>query len=133
MIWSSWPLDRVVILFVGLAYLFIGIQVTQSHYRQNFHHKIMWVPVLYAPVLAVWGILAAVTGARFFYHAYCVLLWAGAVIGLIGFYRHFRGVGGRVGGYELRNFLIGPPVILPLLFSAMSVLGLLGYYWGVFS
>lgn len=130
MVWDSWSLDRVVILFVGLAYVFIGLQVGQSHYRQNFHHKIMWVPVITAPILALGGIMVALSGAAFLYNTYSWLLWAGVIIGLIGFYRHFKGVGGRVGGYELRNFLIGPPIILPLLFSAMSILGLIGYYWG---
>ncbi|MFC5448611.1 hypothetical protein [Paenibacillus aestuarii] len=50
---------------------------------------------------------------------------------MIGFYFHFRGVGIRVGGWALRNFLIGPPVTLPLMFSALSVLGLIAIYWKV--
>jgi hypothetical protein len=56
-------------------------------------------------------------------------MWVGVLDGLIGFYFHFRGVGIRVGGYELRKFLIGPPVVLPLMFTALSVLGLVAVYW----
>lgn len=125
--WEHWSLDRVVILFVGLAYIFIGIQVSASHYRQNFHKKIMWAPVLYAPILSVLGIVVACSGAL--YQTYHWLLWGGVLAGLGGFYHHAKGVASRVGGFKLRNFLVGPPVILPLLFSAISVLGLLGYYW----
>lgn len=40
--WASWSLDRVLILFVSLAFLMIGIQVTLYHYRQNFHHAAMF-------------------------------------------------------------------------------------------
>nr|WP_313779981.1 hypothetical protein [Paenibacillus larvae] len=51
MVWVGWPLARIVILFVAFAYIFIGIQVTMSHYRQNFHQKIMLVPVLSSPFM----------------------------------------------------------------------------------
>lgn len=37
MVWTQWSLDRVIILLVGVAYLLLWIQVTLSHYRQNFH------------------------------------------------------------------------------------------------
>lgn len=57
------------------------------------------------------------------------LCWFGMVAGLIGFYKHFRGVGQRVDGYRLHNFLVGPPVILPLFVSAFSALALLALHW----
>ncbi|XEC97406.1 hypothetical protein AB6A23_13105 [Paenibacillus tarimensis] len=129
MFWDGWPLARIVILFVSLAYLMIWIQVTMFHYRQNFHHKSMWVPVISAPFIFAAGIAFAfynVFGLRLLFQ---VLLWFGLAAGLIGFYFHFRGVGIRVGGWALRNFLIGPPVVLPLMFTAMSVLGLIALYW----
>ena len=42
---------------------------------------------------------------------------------------HIRGVGERVDGYKLRNFLIGPPLTLPALITAVSLLGLIALYW----
>ncbi|MNW22307.1 hypothetical protein D3C71_2237120 [compost metagenome] len=56
-------------------------------------------------------------------------MWAGTFIGAVGFYFHFHGVGIRVGGWTMRNFLVGPPVILPVLFIAISALGLIAVYW----
>ncbi|WP_312883137.1 hypothetical protein [Paenibacillus germinis] len=41
MVWSQWSLDRVIIFLVGVTYFFIWVQVTLSHYRQNFHNKFM--------------------------------------------------------------------------------------------
>jgi len=131
MYWSAWSLDRVLILFVSLAFLVIGIQVTMFHYRQNFTHKAMWVPVISSPIFLIVGLILTWYNASWLHSLFMVLMWFGVVAGLIGFYFHFRGVGIRVGGWALRNFLIGPPVTLPLMFTALSVLGLIAIYWKV--
>ncbi|MCP3775801.1 hypothetical protein NLX71_21235 [Paenibacillus sp. MZ04-78.2] len=127
--WIGWPLARVVFLFVGVAFFAIWIQVTISHYRQNFHHKAMWVPVVSAPIFSLLAVTLAYYRLDWLLYLFSYLMWFGVVAGGIGFYFHFHGVGVRVGGYTMRNFLVGPPVVLPVLFSALSVLGLLAYYW----
>lgn len=127
--WNGWPLERIVILFASAAFLLVGIQVTLFHYRQNFHHKAMWVPVLELPVFFVVGLLYSFFAINSLGILFAVCMWIGIVSGMIGFYYHIRGVGVRVGGYAFRNFLVGPPAILPLLISAMSVLALIAYYW----
>jgi hypothetical protein len=130
MYWHGWSMDRIVILFVGLAYLLIWIQVTLLHYRQNFHHKAMWAPVASSPIFAVTGLTLAIWGYSWLHSLFIGMMWLGVVIGLVGFYFHFHGVGVRVGGYELRNFMIGPPVIFPIIFSALGGLALIAVYWG---
>lgn len=128
--WEYWSPERIVILFVSLAFLLISIQVTLYHYRQNFHHKAMWIPVLSAPIFFVVGTTLTWVNVEWLRFLFTVLMWFGVVAGLIGFYFHVRGVGIRVGGYALRNFMIGPPVILPIVFTAVSVLGLIALSWG---
>jgi hypothetical protein len=127
--WNHWSLDRVIVLFVAFAYLFIGVQVTLSHYRQNFHHKSMWGPVLSSPVFFLTGAIASIWNIRFLALLFILFMWIGMLEGFAGFYYHFRGVGIRVGGWTFRNFLIGPPVLLPLLFSSLSILALIAVYW----
>ncbi len=127
--WHYWTLDRMVILFVGIAFIAIGAQVTLSHYRQNFHHKSMWLPVISAPLFSLTGIVLALVRVEWLFLLFTALMWLGVVIGSVGFYFHFHGVGVRVGGFKMRNFLVGPPVILPVLFIAMCALGLLAMYW----
>lgn len=129
MSWNGWSLDRMSILFVGLAFFMMFFQVTMFHYRQNFHHKAMWLPVLSSPSLFIAGVLLTFYPASWLFTLFLILLWLGLAGGLIGFYYHFRGVGIRVGGYELRNFLIGPPVVLPLMYAALCGLGLIAVYW----
>ncbi len=59
-----------------------------------------------------------------------ILLYVGILAGAYGTIKHIRGVGQRVDGYKLRNFLIGPPLTLPAFVSAVSVLGLIALHWG---
>jgi len=129
MYWDAWPIARILIMFVSLAFIMMGIQVTMYHYRQNFTHKAMWVPVISAPIFFIAGLALTVYNANWLSVLFQILMWLGVVAGIIGFYFHFRGVGIRVGGWALRNFLIGPPVTLPLMFTSLSVLGLIAVYW----
>lgn len=129
MYWNGWPLDRISILFVSLAFLMMFVQVTMFHYRQNFHHKAMWMPVIASPLFFIVGVGLTLYSVSWLSALFIILMWVGLVAGLIGFYYHYRGVGIRVGGWALRNFLIGPPVVLPLMFTALSGLGLIVMYW----
>ncbi|MFC5406136.1 hypothetical protein [Cohnella soli] len=129
MFWDAWPIARILILFVSLAFMLMAIQVTMYHYRQNFHHKAMWAPVILSPIFFIAGLVFTFYNANGLSVLFQILMWLGVVSGMIGFYYHFRGVGVRVGGWALRNFLIGPPVVLPVMFTAVSVLGLIAVYW----
>jgi hypothetical protein len=127
--WDGWSIERIGILFVSLAFLMMFVQVTMFHYRQNFHHKAMWIPVIASPLFFIAGVAFTFYNVPWLATLFIVLMWIGLVDGLIGFYYHFRGVGIRVGGWAMRNFLIGPPIVLPLMFTALSGLGLIVMYW----
>lgn len=129
MSWHAWPIARILILFVSLAFMMVGIQVTMFHYRQNFHNKAMWIPVISSPIFFVIGLALTIYNVSWLSALFVFLMWFGVVSGLIGFYFHVRGVGVRVGGWALRNFLIGPPVTLPMMFTAISALGLIAVFW----
>lgn len=127
--WNGWPLARVVILFTAFGFLLIFIQVTLMHYRQNFRHWAQWIPVLALPIVALGAFLLAIWDMVWIRTAFGVLCITEVLGGFFGFYLHVRGVGERVDGYRFHNFLVGPPVVLPLFISAMSVLALLALYW----
>lgn len=130
MFWNGWPLARAITLFTGLAFILIGIQVVFFHYRQNFRQWAMWLPVVASPILGVLSIILAIFNVSGLVSILGVLFGITALAGLLGFYFHFAGVGERVDGYKLQNFLVGPPIIMPLMLSAIAVLGLLALYWG---
>ncbi|MCF8567389.1 hypothetical protein LLE49_21950 [Alicyclobacillus tolerans] len=127
--WLGWPVERILILFTGIAFLMIFVQVTMFHYRQNFRHWSMWIPVLGTPVFGMVSIIYGFYNGIWLAQLLAILFVVGFVAGGFGSFMHVRGVGQRVGGFELRNFLIGPPLTLPGMVSAISVLGLIALYW----
>lgn len=127
--WNGWPLDRVILLAAGVLFLVLFVQVTLFHYRQNFRHWSMWIPVLATPLFGLCLLLFAFYKASWLLYGLAVLLSVGVLAGMYGTYVHIRGVGERVGGYELRNFMIGPPLTLPALISALSLIGLIAVFW----
>ncbi|MFD2169708.1 hypothetical protein [Tumebacillus lipolyticus] len=127
--WYGWPLDRVLVLFLGLLYLMIFVQVTLFHYRQNFRHWSMWIPVIATPIDGLALVTYSVARTDWLVTILTLLLSLSFFAGLFGSYMHFRGVGARVGGYETRNFLVGPPLMLPGMITGSSLLGLIALYW----
>lgn len=128
--WHSWPLNRVLDAAIGILFLVVFLQVTLFHYRQNFRHWSMWIPVIATPLFGLSLLVYTFYAPAWLLGALTVLLSVGTVAGLYGTYLHIHGVGQRVGGYAMRNVLIGPPITLPALITALSVLGLFSLYWG---
>lgn len=123
--WIGWPMERSILLVVGLLFLGIFVQVTMYHYRQNFRAPSMWVPVIATPLFGVLTLMLAWVRMPGLASLLMPLLWVGVFAGAYGFAVHFQGVGERVNGYVGYNFLVGPPVVLPLTISLVSILGLL--------
>ena len=128
--WNGWSLDRVFIFAMGLLFIVIFVQVTLFHYRQNFRHWSMWIPVIATPLFGLCLVLFTFYDAVWLLSVLNVLLAIGIIAGLFGSFMHIRGVGQRVDGFKLRNFLIGPPLTLPALVTAVSILGLIALNWG---
>lgn len=130
MLWNGWPLERILILFVALAFIMIFAQVAMYHYRGNFRNPVMWTPVLASPVVGLTGLILTVYNLLWLRTIFGWLLGITLAAALVGTAIHVRYVTFRVGGWELRNVLTGPPFIMPLMLSALSALGLIVLYWG---
>lgn len=120
-------LQRFFYLFVGASFLLLWIQVLLLHWRGAFRLWPMWGPVLFAPVLSAMGILFAVFYGPWLAGPFIAVFSLGVLDGLAGIYYHFAGVRHYVGGWTLRNFIAGPPVVLPVLFTALSAAALMVY------
>lgn len=130
LMWDGWPIGRILLLFTGLVFLVIALQVTIFHYRQNFRHWAMYGPVIGAPIIGIFAIALSLYNIPVLRSVLVVLLFVGLVLGVIGSVLHINGIGQRVGGYgESQNYLIGPPLTLPAMVAAMSMLGLIAIYW----
>ncbi|MHB0934960.1 MAG: hypothetical protein ACYDCO_05460 [Armatimonadota bacterium] len=126
--WDGWPLQRFIYLFIGLAHMMIWVQVVLFHWRGAFRIWAMWLPVLAGPLLAMMGIVFAFVYGGWLNGLYVFLFSVGVLGGMIGTYYHFRGVSHYIGGWSLRNFMVGPPPILPMTFFAFSVVALLVFF-----
>jgi hypothetical protein len=130
LLWIGWPIERILLVFTGIAFLLIFVQVTLFHYRQNFRHWAMWIPVIATPIFGILTLADGFYKMAWLHATLGILFVVGVVAGGFGSIMHIRGVGQRVGGYQMQNFLVGPPVMLPALISAMSLLGLIVLFWG---
>ncbi|HLO03859.1 MAG TPA: hypothetical protein VK191_12190 [Symbiobacteriaceae bacterium] len=115
---------RALYLLTGLGFLVVGAQVTLFHYRGNFRNPAMWLPVISAPLLGLILLYHWATTPVWLLAPLRWFLWLEFLGGLIGFGYHVRGITQRLGGFKLNNLLTGPPILLPLLLSFLSILGL---------
>jgi hypothetical protein len=128
--WDGWPFARFYVLFVAAAFLMLGTQVLLFHLRAAFHKWTMYGPVLMAPVLAVAGVVAAITREGWLGWAALAVFGLGVLDGLVGIYEHLSGIARRIGGFSPRNLVGGPPPLLPAMFTALAFSGGLAMLWG---
>jgi hypothetical protein len=130
--WDGWPFERIALIFTGLAFGMITIQVFLMHLGGAFHKWQMWIPVLYGPVLMILGLGLGVKMSAEAATAGLVFFGIGLLGGIGGTFYHLRAIGQYVMGYTLRNYVAGPPPVLPATFAAMSAFGMLAVYWGAY-
>jgi hypothetical protein len=126
--WTGWELGRVVVLASAVMYAGIWVQVTLFHWGGAFASRAMWAPVLLTPLIVVAAALGVVDASAFGWVAAGALA-LGVLDGLYGVYRHLRGVVAQIGGLTVRNLIAGPPFVLPLAYSLVGALGLVGLLW----
>jgi hypothetical protein len=127
--WSAWELGRVVLVAAAVMYAGIWAQVTLFHWGAAFASKAMWAPVLLTPFIVLAAALAVLTRQDPWGGIAAVALGIGVLDGLYGLYRHLRGTASQIGGMTLRNLMAGPPPVLPLAYSLIGIVGLLGLLW----
>jgi hypothetical protein len=128
--WQGWDFQRFYLLFVGAAFLLLGLQVFLFHWRAAFSRRTMYLPVLAAPLLALAAIVAAITREDPIGWIAVAVFAVGILGGLVGVYEHLRGIGYRIGGFSARNLVAGPPPLLPATFAAFAFSGGLAVLWG---
>jgi hypothetical protein len=127
--WDAWELGRVVLAAAAVMYAGIWAQVTLFHWGAAFASRAMWAPVILTPFVVLAAVIALVTRAGPWGWVAAGALALGILDGLYGLYRHLRGTVAQVGGLTMRNLIAGPPPVLPLAYSLIGVVGLLGLWW----
>lgn len=127
--WEGWDVDRAVVLFSGVFYIGMWVQLSLMHWSGAFKHKAMWGPVAATPVIAAAAIAGAVSRGSALGWGVAGALGIGILLGMVGTALHFRGLTSQIGGLSMRNLLSGPPPVLPMAYSLIGILGLGALVW----
>jgi hypothetical protein len=128
--WEGWDFQRFYLLFVAAAFALLGVQVFLFHWRAAFSKPSMYLPVLAAPLLALTGLVAALTREGAIGWIALAVFAVGVLGGGFGAFEHLRGIAGRIGGFTPRNLVAGPPPLLPITYAAVAFSGGLAVLWG---
>jgi hypothetical protein len=105
--WEGWVFQRFYLVFVAVAFVLLGTQVFFFHWRAAFSHRSMYVPILAAPLLAVAGLVAAITREGAVGWIAVIVFAVGVLGGLFGVLEHARGVRRAAAGRTQRTRLSG--------------------------
>lgn len=111
------------LLSAGFAVL-AGGEAYFEHLRGSFNQRFMWTPIWVTPPMVVAGIGAA--RSKHVAHKLLPLMSAVTFLnGMLGFFLHLRGVKRMPGHFKNLQFnlTMGPPLLAPLLFCAVGLLG----------
>ena len=118
--------NRLLMIFVGINLMFTGIDVMLAHSINNYIPVYEWIPIIYFPFGALSCLLIAFQNnpkkwASLFHIAVMLL---GIVIGVLGTAFHAYAVLNPAGYLTWAWVVFGSPILAPLAFAGISLLGL---------
>jgi hypothetical protein len=124
--WSLW-----VLLFALGGFLGNFVFSLTDHAANGFYHATEWIPVASAAVALTFLLMPLVAKVSRAYVKICaVVMLAQGIVGVLGFYYHFRADWQGVGPTLFGNLVYGAPALAPLLFADLMLLAWIGL-WAV--
>jgi hypothetical protein len=127
--WNDWELGRVILAFSALLFAGVWAQLSLFHWAGAFRKWEMVPPVIASPIIIAFVLLGVVARDGLLGWLALAALVVGIVEGMAGIVLHGRTMLSQIGGLSPRNLMAGPPPILPLAYSLVGVLGLIGLAW----
>ena len=122
-------LRRDIAVITAASTALLWVDNVSEHYRGGFRRKLMYVPIVANPVVAVAGAVAAVSGGRRGARSFGLLSAAQTAVAVVGFVEHQRGILSKPGGNQPRQLLFnawyGPPVAAPLQYLGLGLMGIM--------
>ncbi len=118
--------NRLLMLFVGINLMFTGIDVALAHSINQFIPVYEWIPVFYFPFGALSCIYIAFRNkpGRWSSYLHTILMLIGVLVGIVGTAFHANAVLNPGGHLTWSWIVFGSPILAPLAFSGISLLGL---------
>ena len=118
--------NRLLLIFVGLNLFVTGIDVALAHSINNFIPVYEWIPIYYFPIgaMSCFVIAFQTTPKKIFALIHISLMSIGLMVGFIGTAFHMNAVLNPLGHLSWAWLVFGSPILAPLAFSGISLLGL---------
>ena len=81
--------QSILILFVGVAYLFLWFDMGIGHFAAKMNHVGMWIPAVFLPFAFLISVIFAWRISRLYQNLFFIVSLAAIFVGLIGFTFHF--------------------------------------------
>jgi hypothetical protein len=118
--------NRLLMLFVGINLMFTGIDVALAHSINQYVPVYEWIPIIYFPFGALSCIYLAFKSqpGKWSSITHILLMLLGVLVGIIGTAFHANAVLNPAGYLTWSWVVFGSPILAPLAFSGISLLGL---------
>ncbi len=120
--------NRLLLLFAGVNLIFTGLDVALAHSINSFIPAYEWIPVYFAPLGAVTCLLLALRPqpSKPLAVTHIVVMCIGVLVGVIGTGFHLNQVLSPTGRLSWAWIVFGSPILAPLSFAGISLIGLYG-------
>lgn len=120
--------NRFLLMFTGVNLIFTGLDVALAHSINSFIPLHEWVPVYYAPIGAITSFLVAfqMKPKKIVSLIHLLTMIVGVMVGITGLGFHLNQVLSPTGRLTWAWLVFGSPILAPLSFSGISLIGLYG-------
>ncbi len=118
--------NRLLLFFVGMNLLFTGIDVVLAHSINDYIPVYEWIPIIYFPFGAISCLVIAMQTQPKKWTAliHIALMLTGIIVGVLGTAFHAYAVLNPEGYLTWAWVVFGSPILAPLAFAGISLLGL---------
>jgi hypothetical protein len=118
--------NRLLLIFVGINLFFTGIDVALAHSINHFIPVYEWIPIFFFPVGAISCFIISFQPVPRKWAAlvHIILMSSGIMVGVIGTAFHLNAILNPFGSLTWSWVVFGSPILAPLAFAGISLLGL---------
>jgi len=118
--------NRLLLIFVGINIFFTGIDVALAHSINHFIPIYEWIPIFYFPIGAISCFIISFqpTPRKWAALTHITLMGIGLLVGVIGTAFHLNAILNPLGSLTWTWIVFGSPILAPLAFAGISLLGL---------
>ncbi|MFZ1080512.1 MAG: hypothetical protein WAO19_01145 [Candidatus Kryptoniota bacterium] len=120
--------NRLLLMLVGVNFIFTGLDVTLAHAVNAFIPVYEWIPILYAPLGAISSFVIALKSkpAKSLALIHISLMVIGVSVGILGTAFHANQALNPLGQLTWIWLTFASPILAPLAFAGISLVGLYG-------